>query len=138
MCHQLDIYFIKNVLGTDSQSWLKLESWRKWKILMPTYQWFSTGVLQEFSKHETPDYLVRDTDPSLFRWSNKKKNDHSQYNNSHQVWMNQNYTFFPVRSAKYIYIFCVLQNFIVVISHVCHDMKKVENCCYIPSLKIWI
>ena len=55
-------------------------------------QRFSTGVLQEFLKYATPDYLVRGTD--LFPLDCQIKNDNSQHNNSCPVWVNQNYTYF--------------------------------------------
>ena len=74
-------------------------------------QQFLAGVPQEFLKHAIPDYLVRGTNLFSLRLSNKKMTN-SQHNNSHLVWINQNYAYlFSVRSAKKL--FWCAQNLVI-------------------------
>ena len=72
---------------------------------------FSTSVLQEFIKHARPDYLVKVTD--FFSLTLLNKNNESSQHNSHLGWMNQNYTYFVVRTAKK-YIFSVCYRILVI------------------------
>ena len=92
-------------------------------------QRFSTGVPQAFLKHVIPDYLVKGTDLFSLRWSNKKKNDSSQHNNSYLVWTSQIIPIIFVRSSKNRIYFLVCHR-ILVISLVYHEMRKFENCWF--------
>ena len=68
-----------------------------------------TGVPQEFLNHAMPGYLVALTSFSL---DCQIKNDNSQHNNSHLVFMNQNYAYFILSDQqKSQYILCLPQNF---------------------------
>ena len=86
-----------------------------------------TGVPQDFLKHAISDYLVSGTDLSSLRMSNKK-NDNSQHN-SHLLWMNQNHTYFFVRSVKDITYFWVCRRILVISLCAAWD-EKVENHCH--------
>ena len=72
-------------------------------------QQFSTGVLQEILKYVIPDYLIRGTDFFSLRWSNTKMTA-NQYNNSHLVWMDQNYTYFLLCHRILVINLCVPWN----------------------------
>ena len=71
-------------------------------------QKFSTVVPQEILKCAVSNYLDRAL--TFFPLDCQIKNDNSAHNNSCLLWMNQNYTYFFVRSAKNLF-FGVLQNF---------------------------
>ena len=77
---------------------------------MPSFSLLSKKAIfnsapREFLKHAIPDYLVRGTD--LFSLKTVKyKNDNSQRNNSHPVWINQNHTYIFDRSAKIYFLVC--------------------------------
>ena len=68
-------------------------------------QWLSASGPHGFLKCAVP--TVQSGAPAFFplRLSNFK-NDSRQHNNSRPVWMNKNYTYFLVRSAKNIFFWC--------------------------------
>ena len=74
--------------------------------LISLIQWFSIGVLQEFLKHATPEYLVRGTDSFPLDCQIKKKKKTA--NRTIAIWWEwiKNYTNFFVRAAKYVF-WCV-------------------------------
>ena len=74
-------------------------------------QRFSAGVPWEFLKHVIPDYKVR----ALMFFPlvcQIKKSGSSQHNNSHSVWMNQNYAYF-LSDRQNIYILVCRRSLVI-------------------------
>ena len=88
-----------------------------------------TDVSQEFLKTATPAYLVRGTDLFFFSMSNKKMITANMTIAIWHEWIKIIPIF--VISAELYFLVC---HRILVISYVCHGIRKVENHCSKPMV----